>query len=180
MLYTIGHSNHSIQQFISMLKVYQIKILLDVRGKPQSRYCPHFNRAAFEESLKAAGIEYYWGGKYLDGFTEETTKLPEFVEKMEKSLSLHRQKGSLAYMCSEKDVRGCHRGMKLAAWLHRNTDNPITHIYPDGWIDSRVFESLMPSTWLHFDFGGEYIANTSKKMLPLNPHPVKQQETTIP
>ena len=32
MLYTIGHSNHSIEKFLSLLKQYNIERIVDVRS----------------------------------------------------------------------------------------------------------------------------------------------------
>ena len=43
-LYTIGHSNHSIDRFIQLLDENGIMILVDVRSAPYSRYNPQFNK----------------------------------------------------------------------------------------------------------------------------------------
>jgi uncharacterized protein (DUF488 family) len=39
-LYTIGHSSHSLQEFLTILHAYQITHLVDVRTIPKSRYVP--------------------------------------------------------------------------------------------------------------------------------------------
>ena len=49
-LYTIGHSTHSLDQFLALLGRRQIEVVADIRRFPGSRKFPHFNR----ESLAAA------------------------------------------------------------------------------------------------------------------------------
>ncbi|MHC5937348.1 hypothetical protein [Nostoc sp.] len=42
-LFTIGHSNNSIQAFIELLQNYDLTALADVRSHPSSHYLHHFN-----------------------------------------------------------------------------------------------------------------------------------------
>jgi uncharacterized protein (DUF488 family) len=57
-LWTIGHSNRSFDEFLALLKAFQIEVLADVRRFPGSRKHPHFNQAALAKSLPDAGIVY--------------------------------------------------------------------------------------------------------------------------
>src|SRR5213082_3842877 len=57
-IWTIGHSTRSIDDFISLLKENEIKLLADVRSLPGSKRYPQFNREALAESLNARGIRY--------------------------------------------------------------------------------------------------------------------------
>ena len=57
-LWTIGHSNRPIAEFVALLQESQISLLADVRRFPASRAHPHFNREALEQSLSEAGIAY--------------------------------------------------------------------------------------------------------------------------
>src|SRR5260370_24870219 len=57
-IWTIGHSTRSIDEFISLLKENEIKLLADVRAWPGSRRYPQFNKDALTESLNAHGIRY--------------------------------------------------------------------------------------------------------------------------
>src|SRR5213082_2953795 len=57
-IWTIGHSTRSIDDFISLLKENEIKLLADVRSLPGSKRYPQFNREALAESLNAHGIRY--------------------------------------------------------------------------------------------------------------------------
>ena len=42
-VYTIGHSNHSWETFLPLLKENGIEVLVDVRSKPISRFAPFSN-----------------------------------------------------------------------------------------------------------------------------------------
>ena len=73
-IYTIGHSNHAIGQFIELLKQHDIEALVDVRRFPSSRRLPHFNRPELATALQEHGIEYLWlkslGGHRKEGLPE--------------------------------------------------------------------------------------------------------------
>ncbi len=43
-LWSIGHSNHPIERFLTLLRQHAIAMLADVRTAPYSRYSPQFNR----------------------------------------------------------------------------------------------------------------------------------------
>ena len=57
-IWTIGHSTRAIDEFISLLKENEIKLLADVRAWPGSKRYPQFNKDALAESLNAHGICY--------------------------------------------------------------------------------------------------------------------------
>src|SRR6185369_4242914 len=57
-LWTIGHSTRSIEEFIAILKSFDLDVLVDVRSFPGSRRYPHFNKESLRESLAAEGIYY--------------------------------------------------------------------------------------------------------------------------
>ncbi|MGI8967407.1 MAG: DUF488 domain-containing protein, partial [Limisphaerales bacterium] len=55
---TIGHSTHSIEEFIRLLQAHTVTRVVDVRTVPRSRHNPQFNRDTLPASLKTAGIGY--------------------------------------------------------------------------------------------------------------------------
>jgi uncharacterized protein (DUF488 family) len=57
-IWTIGHSTHTLEKFISLLHSFDIKLLADVRSFPGSRKYPHFNKENLEISLPANNIKY--------------------------------------------------------------------------------------------------------------------------
>jgi len=57
-IWTIGHSTRAIDEFISLLKGSEIKLLADVRAWPGSKRYPQFNKDALAELLNAHGIRH--------------------------------------------------------------------------------------------------------------------------
>jgi uncharacterized protein (DUF488 family) len=57
-LYTIGHSNHSVETLIQLLAGNGVAQVVDVRSAPYSRYNPQFNRTDLEAALGAHGVRY--------------------------------------------------------------------------------------------------------------------------
>lgn len=57
-IYTIGHSTHSIEEFIALLQATGIKVLVDVRTVPRSRHNPQFEKNALRTSLSEEEIGY--------------------------------------------------------------------------------------------------------------------------
>jgi hypothetical protein len=70
-VFTIGHSNHPIDAFITLLRQHGITALADVRSAPYSRFQPQFNKDALDRSLKAEGIKYVFLGKELGARSED-------------------------------------------------------------------------------------------------------------
>jgi uncharacterized protein (DUF488 family) len=57
-VWTVGHSNRTIDDFITLLRSHHIELLADVRRFPGSKRYPHFNREALAPALKEHGIDY--------------------------------------------------------------------------------------------------------------------------
>ena len=62
-IFTIGHSNHAINDFLNLLRQHKIQVLIDIRSQPYSRYVPQFNRKELEAAIKRAGIKYLFLGR---------------------------------------------------------------------------------------------------------------------
>ena len=67
MIWTIGHGNRSIGEFVGLLKDAAIECLVDVRAYPASRRHPQFARERLDSSLADAGVRYLWEGTALGG-----------------------------------------------------------------------------------------------------------------
>jgi len=57
-IFTVGHSTLPIERFISLLKVYGIECLADIRTVPRSRHNPQFNSDTLGAALSAVAINY--------------------------------------------------------------------------------------------------------------------------
>ena len=111
-IWTIGHSNRSLELLISLLKHYNIEILVDVRRFPSSQKFPHFNQDNLHKQLPNSEIKYIWLGDKLGGFRKggyaKYMKTKTFNEGLQKLLTLSKS-GRTAIMCAEIVWFRCHR-----------------------------------------------------------------------
>lgn len=103
-IFSIGHSNRPISEFIERLKANNITMLVDVRTKPYSRYCPWFNKSSLASFLAAQGIVYAYHGHNLGGLGENVD-----YDKTLDELVVLSEFERIAIMCSEADFNKCHR-----------------------------------------------------------------------
>ena len=142
-IYTIGHSNHSIDAFIELLRGADVDAVADVRSVPYSKRYPQFQKAPLAQHLKAAGIAYVFLGKelgarpdnpecYVDGRAsyERIAALPAFAEGLSR-LEDGAQRHRVALMCAEREPLHCHRTLLVSRHLIRR-GNPIVHLLADG------------------------------------------------
>jgi uncharacterized protein (DUF488 family) len=146
-LFTIGHSNHSIDAFVALLQQHGITAVADVRSHPYSRYLPHFNKSELEAALQTAKIEYRFLGQelgarpndpscYVDGKAPyEKIAATQLFEKGIKRLLKGTQNYKIALMCAERDPITCHRSILVCQHL-RTFDLKINHILTDGNLES--------------------------------------------
>jgi len=148
MVYTIGHSNHTLQHFLSLLWKYGIEIVADIRSQPYSRYVPHFNKDRLKNVLEHYGIKYLYLGKELGGRPVEPkyydpvgkvnyillAKSEPFQQRITwliKELPKHK----IALMCGEEDPTTCHRRLLVGQALI-GQGIAVYHIRGDGHIDT--------------------------------------------
>jgi hypothetical protein len=129
-IYTIGHSNHSMDDFLNLLVDYEIEVLVDVRTHPYSRYAPHFNKDFLKSSLIDNGFKYLFLGKELGGRPEghefyddeghvlywRVAESPLFlsgIARLEHGIQIYR----VAIMCSEENPAICHRHLLVGRVL---------------------------------------------------------------
>jgi uncharacterized protein (DUF488 family) len=146
-VFTIGHSNHTIESFIALLEKYEITAIADVRSHPYSRYLPHFNQRELKAFLKASGIDYVFLGKelgarpdnlscYVQGKAvyEKIAATEAFKDGIQRVLK-GAEKYKIALMCAEQDPLTCHRSILVCQHL-RQFDLNINHILKDGELES--------------------------------------------
>ncbi|NES82203.1 MAG: DUF488 domain-containing protein [Moorea sp. SIO2B7] len=147
-LFTIGHSNLTIEDFITLLQQHNITAVADVRSHPYSRYLPHFNKDALKTVLLNVGIKYvflgkelgarptdlscYSNGKALYERIAATELFPQGIQRLVKGLENHK----IALMCAEKDPITCHRTILVCHKLRQFDEIEINHILNDGSLES--------------------------------------------
>ena len=128
LVWTIGHSTRSIDEFIAILKSFSIETLVDVRSFPGSRRYPHFNREALAASLREAGVAYVhlkelggrrrarrdslnmaWRNESFRGYADYM-ETDAFGDGMDRLLDIARRQRT-AIMCSEAVWWRCHRSL---------------------------------------------------------------------
>jgi uncharacterized protein (DUF488 family) len=114
LVYTVGHSNRGLLEFISLLKRYGVAVVVDVRRFPTSRRFPWFKIHSLSEALPVNGIGYVWLGRLLGGFRpggyEEYMKTREFKAGIEMLVDvIEAARGPAAVMCRERLWFKCHR-----------------------------------------------------------------------
>lgn len=154
-VYSVGHSNHTIERFTELLEQYEIKTLVDVRSRPYSKYNKHFSRQPLREHVEGYGIKYLWGGKWLGGLSKMSVENQIFIMKMDQIEELTKA-GNVAMMCSEGDPATCHRAFKLASYRLRTDGLDTTHILTSGaTIDAETLEASLKSKFIWHEYGGE-------------------------
>ena len=113
-VFTIGHSNRNMNEFIEILLKYKIKALVDVRRFPKSTRYPHFNKEVLEQALQKIGIKYIWMGENLGGYRnggyEEYMKTEKYLGGINELIEIiGNSPGPIAIMCSERLWFKCHR-----------------------------------------------------------------------
>lgn len=137
-IYTIGHSNRELAEFLELLESNGIQIVVDVRKMPRSRANPQFNGSELAKELASVGIQYRHL-ESLTGFRGKGTKESNAWENKSfqnyanymrteefqagiKQLEEMAKKGVPAIMCSEAVWWRCHRRMiadALVAQRHK-------------------------------------------------------------
>ena len=113
-VYSIGHSNRSFTDFLSILLDFEINHLVDVRHYPVSSRFPHFNREAIEDSFSNVSdvLKYSFLGKELGGKRDidylKHMKSELFISGMKELLNIATMENT-CFMCAEKNYLHCHR-----------------------------------------------------------------------
>ncbi len=176
-IYSIGHGNKKIENFIAELKSFEIKFLLDIRSKPYSKWNPHFNKAALDTELKNCGITYVFVGDSLGGLPEDRScydydgkvvynlikEKKFFMQGLERLTTANEKKIKLAIMCSESKPEECHRS-KLIGQELLNKNISLKHIVSEKKVKSqeRVMNELTKGKGT-VDLFGDEMDFTSRK-----------------
>jgi uncharacterized protein (DUF488 family) len=154
-IWTIGHSTRSQEDFLLLLQSFEIKVVADVRNYPGSKRFPHFNKEAMENWLPANNLRYVhfkelggrrkaevhskntaWKNSAFRGYADymETDDFKSSLKKLEALATNDKT----VYMCSEAVWWSCHRALisdalKVKGWnvMHimdvlKATEHPYT------------------------------------------------------
>jgi uncharacterized protein (DUF488 family) len=125
-VWSVGHSTHSLERFVELLRGQGTTRLVDIRRFPKSRRSPHFHREELARVLEDARIEYFWleslgrfkkmaGGGGASGWaTRDFAGYAQYMGTTEFEAGLERlldiaATGPTAMMCAEGLWWRCHR-----------------------------------------------------------------------
>jgi uncharacterized protein (DUF488 family) len=142
-LCTVGHSTHSFEELIAILRAHDIGGVADVRRFPGSRRNPQFGRDNLARSLPAAGITYTWfealGGRRSrpKAASPSAWRVPAFAAYADymntevfaaamASLLEWAAQVPVAIMCAEAVPYSCHRRL-ISDWAELH-GVAVTHL----------------------------------------------------
>ena len=143
-IYTIGHSNYTMERLIDMLEYYNIYCVVDIRGTPYSKYNIQFDKEAIRYTLTNAGFVYIYMGKELaakrirknsynnEGYSnfEEVIKEEEFKRGVERLKNGCEKGYKIILLGAMQDPIRCHRSILVGRELVKN-DFDVKHILDD-------------------------------------------------
>jgi uncharacterized protein (DUF488 family) len=134
LIFTIGHSTRSIEEFVELLDIYGVGEVVDVRSIPMSGHNPQFNKNDLRQSLKDKRIRYThlkelgglrhskkdstnlgWRNTSFRGFADYMAT-PQFSDGLEALMTISATRPT-AIMCAEAVPWRCHRSLIADALL---------------------------------------------------------------
>jgi len=155
-LWTIGHSTHSWEAFIGILRAHGIEALADVRVLPGSRRYPYFNREALAPALAGCAVEYVhfpnlggrrkpqpdspntvWRNEAFRGYADYMDT-PDFARAIDELSGLATRKRT-AIMCAEAVWWQCHRAL-ISDWMKAHGVE-VLHILSENKVEPHPYTS---------------------------------------
>ena len=135
-VFTVGHSTHPLEDFVTLVRAYGVRGIADIRSVPRSRHNPQFNADALGPALAPAGIDYQplkalgglrharqdspnlgWRNESFRGFADYM-QTEAFAAGLAQLIELSRERRT-TIMCAEAVPWRCHRSLVADALLVR-------------------------------------------------------------
>ncbi|MBH3371863.1 DUF488 domain-containing protein [Pseudomonas juntendi] len=145
-IYTIGHSNRSFDEFVRLLDSFKVECVVDIRTVPKSRTNPQYNIDLLPDSLNRCGITYrqlpklgglrkksttiaenanaYWENRGFHNYADYALS-PAFAEGLGELITVSKTQ-QCVIMCAEAVWWRCHRRIVSDYLLIRGI--PVFHI----------------------------------------------------
>jgi uncharacterized protein (DUF488 family) len=147
-VFTVGHSNHPIDEFLHLLATHNIDVVVDVRSSPYSKFSPHYNQENLRLAVKNAGRKYLFLGRELGGMPKdpdlydqegyvlywkiaESDLFEEGIERLQIGIASY----TVALMCGEEDPSNCHR-RRLVGRVLQGAGFEVLHIRGNGSVQT--------------------------------------------
>ena len=142
-MWTVGHSTHSLETFVALVRAHGVSTIADVRKIPRSRRHLQFNVDTLPTSLGAAGLGYVhrpglgglrrerpdsvnrgWKNPSFRAYADYM-QTDEFAHELDALVALGMRE-RVAIMCAEAVWWRCHRSLIADALVARG--EPVLHI----------------------------------------------------
>jgi uncharacterized protein (DUF488 family) len=150
-LYTIGHGSRKIDDFLKILKDFNIEYLLDIRSQPYSKFNPQYNQIELKYFLERNDITYVFMGDTIGGRPTDRTCYDEegkvdyeivktkefFIQGVSRLKTAYEKEINAVIMCSESKPCECHRS-KLIGRVLQNDKVVLKHIDEKGKVKDQL------------------------------------------
>ncbi|MDR0988950.1 MAG: DUF488 domain-containing protein [Prevotellaceae bacterium] len=150
-IYSIGHGNKTIEEFLKELKSFDIDFLVDIRSKPFSKWSPQFNQTSLQLEVEREHIKYVFLGDKLGGLPDDRSCYDSegkvvygfmknkifFQEGLKRLIVANNKAIKVAIMCSESKPEECHRSKLIGEELLDNFNISVNHIIAENRIKSQ-------------------------------------------
>jgi uncharacterized protein (DUF488 family) len=166
-IWTVGHSNRSLEEFLKILRAHAVELVVDVRRFPGSRRLPHFSEASLGKSLQEIGIGYVhlpelggrrtakansrntaWRNAAFRGYADHM-ETAEFQKGVERLHELARERRT-AFMCAEACWWQCHRSL-IADYL-KVRGHKVWNIFDARKVEEHPFTSAASVVGGHLSY----------------------------
>ena len=139
MIYTLGHSTRTQQEFLSILSAFQINTVVDIRTIPRSRKNPQYDQEEFRRWLSESGVGYIhlrglgglrharkesvntgWKNASFRGYADYM-QCADFESAL-RELFTSAAEQTVALVCAEAVPWRCHRSLVGDALLVRGVE----------------------------------------------------------
>jgi uncharacterized protein (DUF488 family) len=149
-VFTLGHSNHSLDDFLKLLQENRIDVLVDARSQPYSRYLPHFSRESLQQEVDGLSIRYLYMGESLGGRPKQADcydaegnvlynriREKDFFKEGVRRLLNGIDRFRVCVLCSEENPRNCHRSLLVGRALV-DLGIEVQHIRGNGSLEPEI------------------------------------------
>ena len=144
-VYSIGHGNKDIKDFIAELNAFNIQYVLDIRSRPFSKWSPQYNQSELKFVIESNNMKYVFLGDVLGGLPDDRSCYNSdgkviyeimrdkdfFINGLQRLVTAHEKKIFIAIMCSESKPEECHRSKLIGEELLKKGIS-ITHIISEN------------------------------------------------
>jgi len=133
-IFTMGHSNYTVEKLIHMLRHYNIDCVVDIRGTPYSKYNIQFDKEIIRQNLTKEGFIYIYMAKelaakrenkisyYDEGYSdfEKVVYEEDFIKGIERLKDGCEKGYRIALLGAMQDPIRCHRSILVGRALRDN------------------------------------------------------------